>query len=104
MTIRPTKTQGDEEVWVADGLEDALMGYGEQAGQTVAVYDYAKCLDIFIERDGMDREEAAEHMSYNVSGTHLPGKTPVFLERVDEESTPTKFATQQHSKRPAGWA
>ena len=103
MTIRPTKTQGDEEVWVADGLEKALLGYGEQAGQTVAVYDYAKGLEICVERDGMDREEAAEHMSYNVAGTHLPGQTPVFLERVDED-TPTKFATQQHSKRPAGWA
>ena len=103
MTIRPTKTQGDEEVWVADGLDAALMGYGEQAGQAVAVYDYDKCLTILMERDGSSREDAAEHMSYNVTGTHLPGKTPVFLERL-EENTPTKFATQQHSKRPAGWA
>ena len=97
MTIRPTKTQGDEEVWVADGLEDALMGYGEQAGQTVAVYDYDKCLEIFMQRDGMDREEAVEHMSYNVAGTHLPGKTPVFLERFPTEKT-------EDWRRPAGWA
>ena len=45
----------------------------------------------------MDREEAAEHMSYNVAGAHLPGKTPVFLERLDEEDTDAL-------QRPAGWA
>ena len=82
---------------MAEGLDDALMGYGEQAGQTVAVYDYEKCLDIFVTRDGMDREEAAEHMSYNVAGTHLPGKTPVFLERFTPEET-------EALRRPAGWA
>jgi len=102
MPIRPITTVHDitgEEVecWVAEGLDDALMGYGEQAGQTVAVYDYDKCLEIFMQRDGMDREEAAEHMSYTVAGTHLPGKTPVFLERVDEEST-------EAIRRPEGWA
>jgi len=96
MAIRPMKID-QAEVWVADGLEDALLGYGDQAGQTVAVYDYAKCLDIFVERDGMDREEAADHMSYNVAGTYLPGRTPVFLERLDEEDT-------EAIRRPAGWA
>ena len=102
MPIRPKTTvheiTGEEvECWVAEGLDDALMGDGDQAGQTVAVYDYAKCLDIFVERDGMDREEAAEHMSYNVAGAHLPGKTPGFLERLDEEDTDAL-------QRPAGWA
>jgi hypothetical protein len=101
MTIRPKTTvhevTGQEvECWVAEGLDEALMGYGEQAGQTVAVYDYDKCLTILMERDGSSREDAAEHMSYNVAGTSLPGKTPVFLERI----TPEMDALQ----RPAGWA
>ena len=100
MTIRPTKTNEDEEVWVADGLGDALLGYGQQGQQTVAVYDYEKCVEIFMERDGCTRDEAYEHMSYNVTGTSLAEKTPVFMERT----TPTKFATQQHARRPAGWA
>ena len=102
MAIRPKTTvhevTGEEvEYWVAEGLGDALMGYGEQAGQTVAVYDYEQCLKIFMTRDGMDREEAAEHMSYNVAGTSLPGKTPVFLERFTPEDT-------EALRRPAGWA
>ena len=96
MSIRPTKTEHAEEVWVADGLDDALMGYGEQAGQTVAVYDYEKCLEIFMQRDGMDQDEAAEHMSYNVAGAYLPGKPPVFLERFPTEKTVAL-------RRPAGW-
>jgi len=102
MAIRPKTTvhevTGEEvECWVAEGLDDALMGYGEQAGQTVAVYDYDKCLKIFMTRDGMDREEAAEQMHYTVAGTSLPGKTPVFLERFTPEET-------EALRRPAGWA
>ena len=102
MPIRPKTTvheiTGEEvECWVADGLDDALMGYGEQGQHTVAVYDYDKGIEIFMQRDGMDQEEAVEHMSYNVAGTHLPGKTPVFLERLDEEDT-------EALQRPAGWA
>jgi len=113
MTIRPKTTvhevTGEEvECWVADGLDDALMGYGEQGQHTVAVYDYDKCIEIFMQRDGMDQDEAAEHMSYNVTGTSFESKTPVFLERFQIENTPTEFATQQHKcacgKRPAGWA
>jgi hypothetical protein len=50
-----------------------------------------------MQRDGMDQEEAVEHMSYNVAGTHLPGKTPVFLERFPTEKT-------EDWRRPAGWA
>ena len=102
MTIRPKTTVHDitgEEVecWVAEGLDDALMGYGEQAGQTVAVYDYDKCLEIFMQRDGMDQETAHEHMSYNVTGTSFESKTPVFLERFPTEKT-------EDWRRPAGWA
>ena len=102
MTIRPKTTvheiTGEEvECWVAEGLDDALMGYGEQGQYTVAVYDYDKCIEIFMQRDGMDQDEAAEHMSYNVTGTHLPGQTPVFLERFPTDQT-------QDWRRPAGWA
>ena len=122
MTIRPKTTlhevTGEEvECWVADGLEDALLGYGEQGMHTVAVYDYDKCIEIFMTREGGTQEEAVDHMSYNVTGTSFESKTPVFVEmhwdnlaceeglqRGDAMVTPTKFATQQHAKRPAGWA
>ena len=85
MTIRPKTTlhevTGEEvECWVADGLEDALLGYGEQGMHTVAVYDYDKCIEIFMTRDGCTQEEAVDHMSYNVTGTSFESKTPVFVE------------------------
>ena len=102
MTIRPKTTvhevTGEEvECWVAEGLDDALMGYGEQGQHTVAVYDYDKCIEIFMTRDGMDQETAHEHMSYNVAGTSLAEKTPVFLERLTPDDT-------EALRRPAGWA
>lgn len=91
------------ECWMAEGLDDALIGFGEQAGQTVAVYDCEKCVEIFMQRDGMDRDEAEEHMSYNVAGTYLPGQTPVFVTLETPTTTTTEFAIQQHITRPAGW-
>jgi len=102
MPIRPHRVShpcgsGDDEVWLAEGLDGALIGYGEQAGQTVAVYDREKCLEILMERDGSSREAAEEHMSYNVAGTYLPGQTPVFLEHPDPDD-------MQAIRRPAGWA
>jgi hypothetical protein len=103
MVLRTEYGDGPEvECWMADGLDEAFLGHGDQAGQTVAVYDYEKCVEIFMARDGATRDEADEHMSYNVAGTYLPGRTPVFLHVP--EATLTKFATQQHKKRPAGWA
>jgi hypothetical protein len=96
MAIRPMKID-QAEVWVADGLEDALLGYGEQGQQTVAVYDYTKCVEILMRRDGMDQDEADEFMSYNVTGTSLAQHTPVFLERMTPEETDA-------IRRPAGWA
>jgi hypothetical protein len=80
MTIRPKTTvheiTGEEvECWVAEGLEDALLGYGEQGQQTVAVYDYAKCVEILMRGTGWIRTKPM-HMSYNVTGTISLGSTP----------------------------
>ena len=99
MTIRPRQVQ-NKEVWVADGLEDALLGYGEQGQQTVAVYDYAKCVEILMRRDGMDQDEADESMNYKVTGTSLAQHTPVFLERFTPEETESFL----RYLRPAGWS
>ena len=61
------------------GLEKAFVGFGEQGIHTVAVYDLEKCVEIFITRDGMTREEALDHVSYNVAGSDLGRCTPVLL-------------------------
>lgn len=74
------------EALLADGFEDALIGYCERCGtQPLAVYDVDKCIKILVERDGMTDEEAWDYFSYNVLGAYMGTNTPMFLTRFDSE-------------------
>jgi hypothetical protein len=69
----------DQSVMLADGFENAFMGISFQMGKPPhAVYDTNKCLDILME-EGMEREEAEEYFSYNVSQAYVGESTPAFL-------------------------
>jgi len=74
----------DPATLLADGFEDALIGYGTRFSYGVAVYSRSKCLDILVERDGMDYEEAVEFFDFNVTGAYVGENTPVFLEDLEE--------------------
>ena len=65
---------------LADGFEEALIGFGHQHAKLLAIYDYQKCIDVLMTRDGMTDEEAIEHMEYNVVGSYMGEYTPVFLD------------------------
>ena len=64
---------------LADGFEDALVGFGHRFTSAVAVYDRAKCVDVLITRDGMSGDEAEEYFSFNVEGADVGEHTPVFV-------------------------
>ena len=68
---------------LAVGFEEALIGYGNQFNNHVAIYDRDKCIDILMERDGMDIEEAEEYFEYNVQGAYVGEETPVFLNQEE---------------------
>lgn len=63
---------------LADGLEDALIGFGYQFSRKVAIYDYARCVAV-LERGGMTTEDAVEWMEFNVLGAYVGPNTPVFI-------------------------
>ena len=81
------------EALFADGFEDALIGYvtrfggfqcreGEEAtAEALALYDYDKCIEVLIERDGMTYEDAIDYMEFNVVGAWVGNGTPCFLHR-----------------------
>ena len=75
----------DPEILLADGFEDALIGYGTRFSYGVAVYSTSKCLDILMKRDGMTDEEAMEYFTFNVTGAYVGENTPVFLEDLEEK-------------------
>lgn len=62
-----------------DGFEDALLGTGTQFNLDVAVYNYDKCIDILMRRDGMNRKTATEFMETNICGSYVGSGTPVFI-------------------------
>jgi len=73
----------EEECLTADGFDAALVGctYGLNV---VAVYDINKMIEILIE-EGMEYEDAVEHLDYNVVGAYVGEKTPQYINFVTQE-------------------
>ena len=73
----------EEECLTADGFDDALIGctYG---ANVVAVYDIDKMIEALIE-EGLDWDEAAEFLDFNVVGAYVGEKTPKYMRFVTEE-------------------
>ena len=71
----------NSEALFADGFDDAIVGY-DAVGFRV-VYDYDKCSDILMKRDGMTEHEAHEYMEFNVVSAHVGDFTPIFIHRLD---------------------
>lgn len=76
--IRDELAAIDEDILLADGFEDALLGYVERIGQpTIALYDRDKCIEI-LQAEGLTYEEAQEHFEFNVIGAYVGEYTPAF--------------------------
>jgi hypothetical protein len=69
----------ESEALTADGFEDALIGFGTQHNTELAVYDFEKCVQVLIDRDGMSDEEAREFLEFNTCGAWVGKNTPVFV-------------------------
>ena len=77
----------NEEALTADGFDDAIIGIGERCGQPFLVaYDRDKCIQVLMDRDGMDYEEAVEFFDFNVAGAWMGENTPIFITRWEEQN------------------
>jgi len=65
----------DEELLIADGFDEAIMGIEKDTMRVI--YSVTKCLEI-IEAQGMPEQEALEHFYFNVQGSYVGEKTPIF--------------------------
>lgn len=81
-----TKTEIAElypDVLFADGFDEALMGISHRCGSDpVVAYDYARCVEVLMTRDGMTHHEALDFFEFNVLGSYVGPRTPVFIRRV----------------------
>lgn len=64
----------DEQILIADGFDEAVIGIDER--EMRVVYLVSKCIEI-LTRD-MSEEDAIEHFNYNVSGAYVGEKTPIW--------------------------
>ena len=70
----------ENECLIADGLDDAIIDVtaGINPQSMCVVYDYHKCVDIFIQQ-GMSWVEAIDWMEFNVVNAYVGENTPVFV-------------------------
>lgn len=64
------------EALLADGLENALVGYSTKG---YAIYSVSKIIQILMERDSMSREEAIEFFDFNIDGAYMGEYTPIYI-------------------------
>jgi hypothetical protein len=74
---------------LAVGLEYALIGYTLNHHDPIrAVYDYNKCLQVLMERDGMDAEGAHDFLSFNTLGAFVGTDGPLYVRLPASELSP----------------
>ena len=74
----------DEEALIANGFDEAIIGITIRPNM-IAVYSVQKCIDILVEEDEMTREDAIEYFEYNMAGSYLGEKTPIFVYDIQED-------------------
>ena len=74
------RSEVPEDALLADGFEDALIGYGYQFTYPIAVYSRKKCIEILMDDGIIEYEEATEYFDFNVAGAYVGDSTPVFLD------------------------
>ena len=64
-----------EDFLVADGFDDAIIGVDENSMRII--YSVTKSIEILM-KENMTYEEANEYFYFNVSGSYVGDKTPIW--------------------------
>ena len=64
----------DESFLKADGFDEAIIGVDENAMRLI--YSVSKSIEILMKE--MSHEDAIEYFTFNVSGTYMGDKTPIW--------------------------
>jgi hypothetical protein len=66
----------EEEFLIAEGFNEAIIGVDENCGEIRLIYSVSKCVKILSAE--MSEEEAVEYFAFNVKGSYIGEKTPVW--------------------------
>ena len=84
----------NDEAWLCDGYDEAIMGVAQRMGMCVAAYDVEKIIDVLkpdmlldeeeklLPKEGQEwrrREMAMEFFEFNIIGSWMGENTPVFI-------------------------
>ncbi len=72
-----TDRYSDEDILIANGFDEAILGYDNNSGRVI--YSVKKSIDILV-NEGMTFEDAYEHFDYNVRGSYVGEKTPIWCD------------------------
>ena len=68
----------EEEILMANGFDEAVIGIDDKTMRLI--YSVTKCIEILMVEMEMDIEEAVEFFEFNVKGSELGDKTPIWCE------------------------
>tara|TARA_Y100000389_G_scaffold147867_1_gene146838 strand:+ start:557 stop:829 length:273 start_codon:yes stop_codon:yes gene_type:complete len=68
----------DEELLLADGFDDAVIGVDESTMRII--YSSGKCIEILMLQSEMLLDQAIEFFEFNVKGSYVGDKTPIWCE------------------------
>jgi hypothetical protein len=67
----------DMSLLLMDGFDEACIGFTYRINEPeTAVYSHELMVQILMDRDGMDYEEADEYISFNCAGAWVGERTP----------------------------
>jgi hypothetical protein len=68
----------DKNMLFADGFHDAVIGMTYRDDELVALYSKDKVIEILQRDHEMSLEDAFEYFDYNIEGSYVGKKTPIF--------------------------
>jgi hypothetical protein len=71
----------DEEFLIADGFDEAVIGVDTISMRLI--YSVSRCISILCLDEDMDVDDAIEHFEYNVRGSYVGEKTPIWCDELN---------------------
>lgn len=85
MNKRTAILEDVEEALFVDGFDDAIVGFCVNSGRVI--YSVNGCVETLLtqyaDEEQMSREDALEWVWYNVIGSYVGDKTPIFMQDVE---------------------
>lgn len=73
------------ELAVVDGMDEAFIGLGWRGNEAFICYDEEICIEILMDRDGMDYQGAREFFDFKIVDAYVGKGSPCFVTVATEE-------------------